>query len=166
MVSIQIQQLSPFSGITEELLWKNLENIEPNLNLRLLNLKMIRRTTMHGNTGFFLFCFKNLDQDFCKRIFSLKILGPIYEIQLINLQQKIADVLKNFKVIRYRQWVVEYFNLFSPEEMDFADSHLKEDLRNNSAWNYRYFICLNLSDRFQQNQFLQSEIEFVNFLFH
>lgn len=60
-----------------------------------------------------------------------------------------------------RHWVVERFNLFSVNELDFADSHINEDIRNNSAWNYRYFICLNLSDRFQQQNFLQSEIESV-----
>lgn len=42
----------------------------------------------------------------------------------------------------YRQWVLREFGLWD-QELAYIDSLLKEDLRNNSAWNQRYFVVSN-----------------------
>ena len=38
-----------------------------------------------------------------------------------------------------RQWVLKEFSLWS-SELEYVDSLLKRDLRNNSAWNQRFFV--------------------------
>lgn len=73
----------------------------------------------------------------------------------------IADLLKqeekNYHVWAYRQWVVKEFQLFEGE-YEFCDSMLKLDFRNNSAWNYRFFLVENLT---QMSEFdRKKEIDF------
>lgn len=49
---------------------------------------------------------------------------------------------KNYHVWTYRQWLVSHFDLFdSPTELDAIETLLREDVRNNSAWNHRWFLC-------------------------
>lgn len=49
---------------------------------------------------------------------------------------------KNYHVWTYRQWLVNHFDLFdSPDEMSAVKTLLQEDVRNNSAWNHRWFLC-------------------------
>jgi len=38
-----------------------------------------------------------------------------------------------------REWVVRHFNLWE-SEIEFSNTMIKDDDRNNAAWNYRYFI--------------------------
>ncbi|KAG8895170.1 CAAX geranylgeranyltransferase alpha subunit [Tulasnella sp. 403] len=49
---------------------------------------------------------------------------------------------KNYHTWAYRQWLLAEFN--SPElwagELDFVEEMLKNDIRNNSAWNHRFFV--------------------------
>lgn len=66
----------------------------------------------------------------------------------------------------FRQWIVERFNLFSIKEIEFSTNCILEDMRNNSAWNYRYFIGSNLSNAFKNKEFVDKEVELVkNILF-
>ncbi|KAK6529874.1 CAAX geranylgeranyltransferase alpha subunit [Arthrobotrys megalospora] len=53
-----------------------------------------------------------------------------------------ASDSKNYHVWTYRQWLVKRFNLFDAEELEAMDLLLDDDVRNNSAWNHRYFITL------------------------
>lgn len=39
----------------------------------------------------------------------------------------------------YRIWLCEKFNLFE-SEWDIIQKYFEQDRRNNSIWNYRYFI--------------------------
>lgn len=45
-------------------------------------------------------------------------------------------------VVLCRQWVLQQFDLFG-KELDYVDKLLKEDMRNNSAWNQRHFVITN-----------------------
>ncbi|ODQ82588.1 hypothetical protein BABINDRAFT_164359 [Babjeviella inositovora NRRL Y-12698] len=48
---------------------------------------------------------------------------------------------KNYHVWSYRKWFVKKFGLLeSPEELAFVDGLIAADIRNNSAWNHRFFI--------------------------
>ena len=38
-----------------------------------------------------------------------------------------------------RQWVIKEFDLWS-NELNYVNELLEDDLRNNSAWNQRYFV--------------------------
>ncbi|KKY29046.1 putative farnesyltransferase alpha subunit [Phaeomoniella chlamydospora] len=49
---------------------------------------------------------------------------------------------KNYHVWTYRQWLVRHFSLWdSPSEFSSVESFLTRDVRNNSAWNHRWFLC-------------------------
>ena len=45
---------------------------------------------------------------------------------------------KNYHVWSYRQWLVRQFSLWDGE-ISFVETLLDEDVRNNSAWNHRWF---------------------------
>lgn len=47
---------------------------------------------------------------------------------------------KNYHVWSYRQWLVKKFNLWDAGELDECERHLHHDIRNNSAWNHRWFV--------------------------
>jgi len=49
------------------------------------------------------------------------------------------DAGKNYHAWAHRQWVIETYGLWD-NELEFIDNALKLDLRNNSAWNQRYFV--------------------------
>lgn len=49
------------------------------------------------------------------------------------------DSGKNYHAWAHRQWVIETFGLWD-NELSYIDDMLKLDLRNNSAWNQRYFM--------------------------
>ena len=65
------------------------------------------------------------------------------------LAQVLSKDSKNYHVWSYRQWLVKHFNLWAEDgpggeiELDYTDELIKADVRNNSAWNHRYFILYN-----------------------
>lgn len=79
------------------------------------------------------------------------------------------DDSKNFHAWSHLKWVItrgpEYFN--TVEELKFSDKYLTRDVRNNSAWSFRYFVfdkdstnCLADQDRFlDEFNFIKSKID-------
>jgi protein farnesyltransferase/geranylgeranyltransferase type-1 subunit alpha len=56
---------------------------------------------------------------------------------------------KNYHVWTYRQWLCRRFPdplLTTSLELDAIDALIQEDVRNNSAWNHRYFVCFGLEE--------------------
>lgn len=56
-----------------------------------------------------------------------------------------------------RQWAIKTYNLWD-EELEFVDQKLKEDFRNNSAWNHRFFVIqsttsMTVEDRLKEIEF-------------
>ncbi|KAF2645969.1 farnesyltransferas-like protein [Massarina eburnea CBS 473.64] len=50
---------------------------------------------------------------------------------------------KNYHVWSYRQWLVKRFGLFDDkEEMRWTEDMIHADVRNNSAWNHRWFLVV------------------------
>jgi protein farnesyltransferase/geranylgeranyltransferase type-1 subunit alpha len=48
---------------------------------------------------------------------------------------------KNYHVWSYRQWATKRFNLWDDaDEMGYVEKLLVEDIRNNSAWNHRWYL--------------------------
>lgn len=47
---------------------------------------------------------------------------------------------KNYHVWSYRQWLVKRFDLWGNDELDETAKLIEADVRNNSAWNHRYFV--------------------------
>lgn len=66
---------------------------------------------------------------------------PIPELAFISRSLNVDS--KNYHTWSYRQWLLAYFNdeedLWA-KELDFIDSMLAMDLRNNSAWHHRFFV--------------------------
>ncbi|KAI3420965.1 hypothetical protein GPALN_014592 [Globodera pallida] len=85
----------------------------------------------------------------------------IYGAELSFIAQQLQEETKNYHAWQHRQWVVERFGLFSQQEMDFSTVCLFEDVYNNSAWNYRYFIGAQLSDCFTNAEFMAREIGYT-----
>lgn len=55
---------------------------------------------------------------------------------------------KNYHVWSYRQWLVRRFNLFQdPAELRYIETLLGRDVRNNSAWNHRFFVVFGSATR-------------------
>ncbi|OAP55100.1 hypothetical protein AYL99_10800 [Fonsecaea erecta] len=51
---------------------------------------------------------------------------------------------KNYHVWTYRQWLCRRFAdplLTTDQELRAVDALIRDDVRNNSAWNHRYFVC-------------------------
>ena len=49
---------------------------------------------------------------------------------------------KNYHGWAHRQWVIQAFNLWDGE-LDYIREMLVKDIRNNSAWNQRWFVLMN-----------------------
>lgn len=77
-----------------------------------------------------------------------------------------ATDAKNYHVWSYRQWLVQQFGLWeSPRELEAVNELLKKDVRNNSAWNHRYYVVFgrpNASkDATKDRETMQREITFA-----
>ncbi|KAI9772397.1 MAG: CAAX geranylgeranyltransferase alpha subunit [Geoglossum umbratile] len=58
-----------------------------------------------------------------------------------------AQDAKNYHVWSYRQWLVRHFSLFdSPTELSSTSALILSDVRNNSAWNHRFFLVFGRKD--------------------
>ncbi|KAF2683402.1 farnesyltransferas-like protein [Lentithecium fluviatile CBS 122367] len=54
---------------------------------------------------------------------------------------------KNYHVWSYRQWLVKRFGLFGDdEELQWTEEMICADVRNNSAWNHRWFLVVGGKD--------------------
>ncbi|KAF2702935.1 protein prenylyltransferase [Pleomassaria siparia CBS 279.74] len=53
---------------------------------------------------------------------------------------------KNYHVWSYRQWLVKRFGMYDENELKWTESMIEEDVRNNSAWNHRYYIVVGERD--------------------
>lgn len=56
------------------------------------------------------------------------------------IAQMFAQDAKNYHVWSYRQWLVRRFALWDQGELEETDKLIGEDVRNNSAWNHRFFV--------------------------
>ena len=59
--------------------------------------------------------------------------------ELTFLARMFAKDAKNYHVWSYRQWLVRHFDLWEGE-LGYVEALLREDVRNNSAWNHRWFV--------------------------
>lgn len=70
---------------------------------------------------------------------------------------------KNYHVWSYRQWLVKRFDLFDkPEELEWTAEMIEADVRNNSAWNHRYYLVAGGRDGKPSEDLAKREIEYVN----
>ena len=68
---------------------------------------------------------------------------------------------KNYHVWSYRQWLVKRFDLFDkPEELEWTADMIEADVRNNSAWNHRYYLVVGGRDGKPGEDLAKREIEY------
>ena len=82
----------------------------------------------------------------------------------------LAKDAKNYHAWQHRQWVIQTYGLFD-NELNFIESLLSTDIRNNSAWNQRFFVVTSPKnsslkpngggDLVLSGQVLDDEIKFV-----
>jgi len=71
---------------------------------------------------------------------------------------------KNYHVWSYRQWLVRKFGLWDQGEIEEVERLLMRDVRNNSAWNHRWFLVFG---RFQKgaeeadDELIERELDFA-----
>ena len=58
----------------------------------------------------------------------------------------LLDDDKNYHAWSHRQWVLKTYGLWDGE-LDVVDELLTRDVRNNSAWNQRWFVIDNTTGR-------------------
>lgn len=69
---------------------------------------------------------------------------------------------KNYHVWSYRQWLVRRFDLWEKGELESTEEMLKTDIRNNSAWNHRWFVVFGRDENVIEDQeILNREIDYV-----
>ncbi|KAK7047435.1 CAAX geranylgeranyltransferase alpha subunit [Paramarasmius palmivorus] len=75
-----------------------------------------------------------------RRLLMMRIKKPAPELQFIASSFQVDA--KNYHTWSYRQWLLAYFNQDNlwEQELDFVDSMLNQDIRNNSAWHHRFFV--------------------------
>jgi protein farnesyltransferase/geranylgeranyltransferase type-1 subunit alpha len=68
---------------------------------------------------------------------------------------------KNYHVWTYRQWLVKRFDLWDTE-LPHIEILLRNDVRNNSAWNHRYYVVFGRHDgkSVPKPEVVNREIEF------
>ncbi|KAJ3322164.1 hypothetical protein HDU76_013939 [Blyttiomyces sp. JEL0837] len=93
---------------------------------------------------------------------SIKTPNPTEEITFIN--SMLDSDSKNYHAWSYRKWVISHFNLWDTELQDM-DLHLSRDIRNNSAWNHRFYCVKHQLEQSQQQQsnedIISSEINYT-----
>ena len=60
------------------------------------------------------------------------------EVTIEATARCLAQDAKNYHAWSHRQWVLQTFGCWE-NELKFAEELLEEDVRNNSAWNQRFF---------------------------
>ncbi|KAJ2723055.1 CAAX geranylgeranyltransferase alpha subunit [Coemansia sp. Benny D115] len=70
-----------------------------------------------------------------------RICNPVLRGELRFLSQAIDADSKNFHAWSYRQWLVRHYGVWD-QECVFAATMIDQDVRNNSAWNQRYFALV------------------------
>ena len=70
-----------------------------------------------------------------------------------------AEDAKNYHAWGHRQWVLEQFKLYE-NELEFIESLLKRDVRNNSVWNQRWFYFMKTLPENVPDSIVKQEINF------
>lgn len=72
---------------------------------------------------------------------------------------------KNYHVWSYRQWLVQRFDLFaSDDELRWTEAMINDDVRNNSAWNHRWFLVVGGHDgRLESPHLVERELEYAKY---
>lgn len=89
-----------------------------------------------------------------------------YAMERFMVEQVLSDEAKNYHAWSHLQWIVkntpEEFSVSLQEEITFVEWLLSQDVYNNSAWSYRYFVFTRNVPSFDEG-LLSSEIQYCQF---
>jgi protein farnesyltransferase/geranylgeranyltransferase type-1 subunit alpha len=88
-----------------------------------------------------------------------KIGSPDGEVDFIGKMFELDS--KNYHVWSYRQWLVKRFGLWDKGEISSVEEMLTSDVRNNSAWNHRWYVVFGRPDgekAFEDEEIVQREL--------
>ncbi|CAP22954.1 Protein CBG01666 [Caenorhabditis briggsae] len=92
------------------------------------------------------------------RRFIVELIGEsVAQGELSFCEKIIQDEEKNYHAWQHRQWVARTFKVPLDAELSFALKMLLIDSRNNSVYNYRYFL-LTLHDKIEDKSMIDIEI--------
>ncbi|KAF9934201.1 CAAX geranylgeranyltransferase alpha subunit [Linnemannia zychae] len=82
--------------------------------------------------------------------------------ELDFIAESLRDDSKNYHAWSYRQWVLGHFGLgpWWHDELGYTDQLIEKDMRNNSAWNQRFFVVTNSPGGLTE-EVLQREVQFA-----
>ncbi|KAF9273703.1 CAAX geranylgeranyltransferase alpha subunit [Mortierella alpina] len=82
--------------------------------------------------------------------------------ELKCIAQALVEEPKNYHAWSYRQWVLSHFGLgpWWEEELGYIDEQLALEIRNNSAWNQRYFV-VTLGPKGLTEEVLEREVQYA-----
>lgn len=92
-----------------------------------------------------------------RRVIVDKIGSSAARRELTFTEEILNDESKNYHAWQHRQWVARTFNVDLDEELSFSLRLLLEDPRNNSAFNYRYFL-LTINDQRENKERIDVEV--------
>ena len=85
----------------------------------------------------------------------------------LGLQSSVAYVLSNLNLISNSELMVEgvnhnifFFLRLFDQELEYVERLLEEDIRNNSAWNQRFFVISHLHEKLEGTT-LDQELKFT-----
>jgi len=84
-------------------------------------------------------CTKNYQMWFHRRELVGRQEAPNIEDEKAIIDEALKEDAKNYHSWCYRRWLVQHFQAYAGE-LEWCTRLLTNDLRNNSAWNYRYFL--------------------------
>ncbi|OZJ05495.1 hypothetical protein BZG36_01897 [Bifiguratus adelaidae] len=73
-----------------------------------------------------------------RQVIVEKAKDPSREFAFIN--NILEEDAKNYHAWSYRQWLLQTFSLSWSDELQYTDDLIILDIRNNSAWNHRFFV--------------------------
>jgi len=82
------------------------------------------------------------------------------QLQELNLTERLLSIdAKNYHVWQHRQWIISLFGTYK-DEIGFVNFLIQDDVRNNSAWNQRFFVISNWK-REDTEKLLNDEIDYT-----
>jgi protein farnesyltransferase/geranylgeranyltransferase type-1 subunit alpha len=101
-----------------------------------------------------------------RRLLLIHLKNPLPELLFIS--NALQEDAKNYHTWAYRQWILNHFaselgDKVWEDEINFAETMVDEDVRNNSAWHHRFHVVWHPSSTVIREETLRRELRYVKF---
>jgi protein farnesyltransferase/geranylgeranyltransferase type-1 subunit alpha len=99
-----------------------------------------------------------------RRLLLIHLKNPLPELLFIS--NALQEDAKNYHTWAYRQWILNHFaselgEKVWEDEINFAETMVDEDVRNNSAWHHRFHVVWHPSSTANREETLRRELRYV-----